>query len=306
MFIDGLLTMPDGEHIRFWGFEDPLASNQVKTLPSPPIRVREGFPVHIKLEIDKAVAGEALRNGRDAIPPGNAASLKSASYIYQWQPKMAGTWLYQSHESTLKQFEMGMFGLLIVDPECSPCGRPRAYRDGPAYDVERTFVFDDVDPRWHSAEGGANTAAEIGFVPKYFLVNGVPNTETLQNKDVEIEAKVGDKVLLRMLNASFSLVRTRIERLRGDIIAVDGKALVAADRPWTKWNPVKAGQPVYMATGARHDLLLDLDPEMNAVKSGDEFLVTFEFLDFAKRQIRNADSTSPLYVGRAMTRIVVA
>ena len=148
--------------------------------------------------------------------------------------------------------------------------------------------------------------AEIGFAPKYFLVNGVPNIEALEHKDVAIDAKVGDKILLRLLNASFSLVRTRIDKLHGDIISVDGKALVAAGRPWTKWNPVRAGQAVYMATGARHDLLIDLDPARNTVQSGDEFLVTFEFLDFAKRKIRNSNSPSPLYLGRAMTRIRVA
>lgn len=307
MFTDGVLTMPDGEVIRFWGFEDPHSANRIKTLPSPSIRVREGTPVHIKLEIEKGVDGIASPASRLKSKLADAASLKSASYIYQWLPKMAGTWLYQSHESTLKHFEMGMFGLLIVDPEPDATGKPRAYRDGPVYDVERSWVFDDVDPRWHSAEkDDGRNSAEIDFAPKYFLVNGVPNIETLEHKEVAIDAKVGDKILLRLLNASFSLVRTRIDRLHGNIISVDGKALVAAGRPWTKWNPVKAGQGVFMATGARHDLLIDLNPEHNAVKSGDEFLVTFEFLDFAKRKIRNSDSPSPLYLGRAMTRIRVA
>lgn len=303
MFTDGELAMPDGEVIRFWGFQDPRSADQAKRLPSPIIRVREGETVHIKLELEKDAQKPGAGSSRTS-QTSSGAALKSASYVYQWQPKSAGTWLYQSHESSLRQFEMGLFGLLIVEPEPAADGRPRAYKGGPCYDVERCFVLDDVDPTWHGGTD-VNGASDKGreFKPKYFLVNGVPNVEALDHPDVAISAKAGDKVLIRLLNASFSLVKMRIEKLKGDIISVDGKALATPDRPWTKWNPVNAGQPIGMATGARHDLLIDLGASANPVAAGDEFLVTFEYLDFATRKVRNGDAQSEIYIGRAVTKI---
>jgi len=303
MFTDGELAMPDGAVIRFWGFQDPRSADQAKRLPSPIIRVREGETVHIKLELEKEAQKPSPATPR-ARQTASGAALKSASYVYQWQPKSAGTWLYQSHESSLRQFEMGLFGLLIVEPEPAADGKPRAYTGGPSYDVERCLVLDDVDPAWHGGAEASGAAAEAReFKPKYFLVNGVPNVEALDHPDVAIAAKPGDKVLIRLLNASFSLVKMRVEKLKGDIISVDGKALATPDRPWTKWNPVGAGQPIGMATGARHDLLIDLAASANPVAVGDEFLVTFEYLDFATRKVRNADALSELYIGRAVTKI---
>ena len=96
-----------------------------------------------------------------------------------------------------------------------------------------------------------------------------------------------------------------IEGLQGQIISVDGNALASAEHPWSKWCPVKPNHPVYLATGARNDILIDLDPEKSGIIANGDYLVTFEFLDWEKRAIRNAQATSPLNVGRAVTRIRV-
>lgn len=320
MFTDGVMTMPDGAVVAYWGFEDPVAAPGQKTFPSPVIRLREGEVAHVKLETlcDAApVAPNArtgphnggLGRGWGSQSAGAVAVQKRESYIYQWQPKQAGTWLYQSHFSSARHFEMGLFGLLIVDPEPEADGLPRAYRGGPAYNVERCWILDDIDPDWHAGaelvSGGSGSERERPFVPKYFLINGVPNTEAMHDERVAINAKAGDKVLIRLLNASFSLVRVKIEGLQGQIISVDGKALASAEHPWTKWSPVKPAHPVYLATGARNDILIDLDPEKSGIVARGDYLVTFEFLDWEKRVIRNAETTSHVHVGRAVTRIRV-
>ncbi len=320
MFTDGVMTMPDGTDVAYWGFEDPVAAPGEKTFLSPVIRLREGEVAHVKLETlcdDTSLAPNAQTEthngglGRSwcSKSAGARAVQKRESYIYQWQPKRAGTWLYQSHLSAARHFEMGLFGLLIVDPEPEADGLPRAYRGGPAYNVERCWVLDDIDPDWHAGAGfvaGASSAErERPFIPKYFLINGVPSTEAMHDERVAIDAKAGDKVLIRLLNASFSLVRVKIEGLQGQIISVDGKALASTEHPWTKWSPVKPTHPIYLATGARNDILIDLDPEKSGIVARGDYLVTFEFLDWEKRAIRNAQATSPVHVGRAVTRIRV-
>jgi FtsP/CotA-like multicopper oxidase with cupredoxin domain len=288
------------------------------------VRMREGEVAHVKLETICEVATPDTQDGKGGLGPvmgammgrgwgskasGQLAVQKRDSYIYQWQPKQAGTWLYQSHLSSMRNFEMGLFGLLIVDPEPEADGLQRAYRGGPTYNVERCWVLDDIDPDWHGSAGPVSSAAaadrERPFAPKYFLINGVPNTEALHDERVAIDAKVGDKILIRLLNASFSLVRVKIEGLQGQIIAVDGKALASAEHPWTKWSPVKPAHPFYLSTGARNDILIDLDAEASGLVAGGDYLVTFEFLDWEKRALRNAGALSPVHVGRAVTRIRV-
>ncbi len=313
MFTDGLLAMPDGVNLPFWGFEDPLRAPGRKSLPSPLIRVKDGEDVRVRLEVrDRKPVnnGRCTATGASRSDIGHVSCERFESYIYQWQPRNIGTWLYQCHTSTAHDFEMGLFGMLVVDPEPDSSGRALAYRNGPAYDVERFWVFDDIDPSWHGDDvlNGVPlpaTGAQRPFEPRYFLVNGVPNTEALHHPDVAIEARCGDKLLIRLVNASYSLLRVTLENLRGDIVSVDGRALDTSERSWTRWIPVQSRQPIYMATASRHDLLIDLDPAKNDVKSGSTYKVVFEYLDLARRSVRNCCAHHPSHVGRAVTTIRV-
>ena len=321
MFTGGLLKMADGENIAHWGFEEANNPSRRSALPSPLIRVNEGEGVHIKLEM---MGSSALRNTSAATrnigraSAGSVAVARTENFVYQWKPRKAGTWLYQHHASTPLDFEMGLYGVLVVDAERDSSGRSLAYHKGPAYDCERFWVFDDIDPSWHSVDAAAsapsalaaNVAANGGFNPhlfdpKYFLVNGIANTEAVRHPDVAVQARAGEKVLLRLVNASYSLMRVRFEKLRGHIVSVDGSALDVAERPWTQWIAVEPDQPVFMATGSRNDVLIDLDPAKNGVKPGDSFQVVFEFLDPARRAVRNSGTQHPAHTGRAVTTITI-
>ena len=304
MFADGVLALPDGARLPYWGFEDPISAPGLKSLPSPVIRMREGATAQIRLEMlqnkGKPLATAAAQGSRTGL------SVETfATHIYQWQPRASGTWLYQSHAATPRDFEMGLFGLLVVDPAPDAAGRPLAFRNGPSYDREHFWVFDDVDPSWHD-DALPPVSGERPFVPKYFLVNGIANTEALHHRDVAISARPGEKVLIRLLNASYSLVKISIEQFQGSIISVDGAAIDTAQSPWTSWIPVQPDRPFFMATGSRHDLLIDLDPAKNPAVRGKSYKVIVEYLDLARRSVRNANAHNPLYAGRAETTITVA
>lgn len=305
------LKMPDGESLAFRSFRDPQgAAPSADYQPSPVIRIREGQQAQIRLETHRRKHHHSGNKGLSVHGQhgSKGVCLETAeTQTYQWQPRSAGTWFYQSHASTPLQFEMGLFGVIVVDAEPDHSGRPRAYRNGPGYDIERIWVFDDVDPSWHrqDLEGVCDGNRGVTFNPKYFLINGVPNTEALHHPDVAVEAKLGDKVLLRLMNASFSLVKVEIEKLKADIISVDGNALGSEERPWTHWIPVSPSQPVRLATACRHDLLIDLDPATGSIGGPGEYKVTIEFLDGARRQVQNAGAKHPAHVGRATTTIRV-
>ena len=71
------------------------------------------------------------------------------------------------------------------------------------------------------------------FNPKYFLITGVPNPQTLTDPRVTVTARRGNKILVRLVNASYSILRTTISDLSARVIAADGHPLGGADRPWS-------------------------------------------------------------------------
>jgi hypothetical protein len=87
-------------------------------------------------------------------------------FDYQFQPRDGGTFFYHCHKNTVLHFEMGLYGLLIVDPKEPEGSLIKApYRDGGPgfvdafspetnhvvpYDVEAFWATDEIDSRWHT------------------------------------------------------------------------------------------------------------------------------------------------------------
>lgn len=306
-------VMSDGSSFEYWGFEDRLKAKDKYLFPSPLIRVQEGDMVHVKLETRNNTHtihhhGIEPTTMNDGV--GHVSFETSAQYVYQWQPRHAGTWFYHCHKNTVLHFEMGLFGLLIVDPKPDQYGRVNAYKGGPFYNVERFWVFDDVDPRWRSLGHDAGMCGEdVGlniFKPQYFFINGVENTKCKADPTVRIAAKPTDKVLIRMLNASYSIAKVTIERLKGHIISIDGHALNKAEKPWCDHIPVNPGEPLQFSTATRNDFYIDLTKQSFVPKKGDTFKVVVEFQDWISRQIHNSNAPKALNVGRAETVITIS
>ncbi len=253
------VKMPDGVEVRFWGFEDP-ASGVSKPFPSPLIRVRKGQVVHTRLEASKKVH-TIHHHGIEPLPfndgVGHTSFETSGSYTYQWRPADAGTYFYHCHVNTVLHVEMGMYGLLIVDP---PSGPGTLYEGGPAYDVEAFIVADDVDPRWHIVGQDDHHAGVCGgdpeldrFEPQYFLINGVPNPRTLTDPRCLIGARPGQRILIRLLNASYSDVRFRVMGLDATVHMQDARPL---DGRYARPIPVPAGTALASGSAQRHDLIV--------------------------------------------------
>ncbi len=256
VFTSGDLVMPDRRSVRYWGFEDPSSAVR-KPFPSPPIRVREGQIVHTIIEAGKG-PHTIHHHGIEPIPfndgVGHTSFEVNGSYTYQWRPQDAGTFIYHCHRNTVLHFEMGMYGLLIVDPAAGP---GRVYTGGPAYDVEAFHVVDDLDPRWRGKEHAAGLCGgDEGlndFRPAYFVINGVPNPRSLTNRTTAVSARVGQSILLRHVNASYSVVSTTFGGLDAEVVAVDGRPLVA---PFSQPIAIPSGQAIESVSSQRHDVML--------------------------------------------------
>lgn len=292
------LTAPDGKKIRCWGFGNPLAATpalQRATYPSAMMRFRQGQVVHST--IDPAKNAHTLHH--HGIEPttvndgvGHVSFEVNARYTYQFQPHRAGTFFYHCHRNTPLHFEMGMFGMLIVDP---PEGPGTLFSGGPKYDVERIWCLDDMDPRWHAMDNhdAGLCGEDVGlnrFDPKYFLVNGVFNNRSLTDPNVVINAKLGQTIAIRLANASYSVLETTLA-LPAVCHSMDGCAL--GTEPWNAPLSLPANRPFIMSTAQRRDLIIK--PTARGT-----FPVRFRFLHWINGQVQDS--------GRGVldTRIVVS
>ena len=235
--------------------------------PSKLMRCRQGQIVHSTLDAKKnhhTIHHHGMNSSTYNDGVGHVSFEVSEKYTYQFQPHQAGTYFYHCHKNTVLHFEYGMYGFLIVDPPVGvnpPKGQGIGYlfEGGPAYDHERLWAVDDIDPRWHTLNHSAGMCGDDEgldrFDPKYFMISGVvaPNTET--DPTISVNCKVGERVLLRLLNASYSLVEMHIEGLDATIYGVDGRPLGHPAHPWSKPIFVPAGTPdrnLHRATPRHH------------------------------------------------------
>jgi FtsP/CotA-like multicopper oxidase with cupredoxin domain len=278
------LRMPDGKIVEMWNFNDPNDESTRNVWPSRTLRVKQGQLVHHTLDAQKnthTIHHHGLNSSTMNDGVGHVSFEVSGRYTYQFRPSQAGTYFYHCHKNTPLHFEMGMYGLFIVDP---PEGKGRLWSGGPAYDVEAAWVVDDIDPRWRTIDHqGGLCGEDVGmdrFEPKYFVISGVPNNMTRLSTKVRVSAKRGQRVLIRMLNASYSLVTMRIMGLDATIYGNDGRHLGSPDCPWSKPIFVPAGTTLETITAQRRDMIV-------VPTQPGQYRVIFEFRDWVTGQIQD-------------------
>jgi hypothetical protein len=295
-FFSEKLELPDGNDVEYWGFEDPLRGNGRRLFPSPIIRVQEGDLVHVLMRAKKGPHtihhhGIEPTTMNDGV--GHVSMEVSGRYIYQWQPRYPGTWFYHCHVNTVLHFQYGLYGALVVDPRPDAEGKVRAFEGGPDYDVERIWVFDSWDPRWHELEHGAGLCGDdVGlnvFEPRYFFVTGIPNTRITTASNVAVRSTAAQQILLRLINAHYGITRIQFD-FPVTIVAIDGHPL---DKPWSGFVEVPAGQWIEMATATRFDVIVrrGIAPRGAA---------RVEYADWVSRRVFGAGQSNPLYTGYAV------
>lgn len=274
--------LPNGDRkLRMWVIADP----QRMTFPAPLIRVREGQTVRAIVESAK---GEHTIHwhGIEPSPMNDGVGKHSfeikGQYAYQWTPRNAGFYFYHCHVNTPLHFEMGLYGGLIVDPPAGPGWV--AARNAPGhvvpYDVEGVWMLGAHDPRWHrlaadhaqhpkldgedvidpnDPAGFTTTGILNDWRPTVFTVSGAvaANGSTpVTDPRAAVAARVGQTVLIRLLNASYAVTECRIGA-PVEVIAQDGRPLGvppfgAYSAPFT----IPAGTPFQLTTAMRYDLLV--------------------------------------------------
>ncbi len=198
--------------VTVWGY-----NHQV---PGPMIRVRVGDKIKIivKNELPQETTvhwhGLAVPNSEDGVPNITQKPIPpGGSHIYTFKvtPQMEGTHLYHTHFNDTFQMDMGLHGLLIVDP---------AEKAKQPYDVEAFYEMASFKV------GGSDQENVFTLDGKSF-----PEAPVLK-------VPIGARVILRLVNASGE--NDHVMHLHGytfKVVALDGNPL---DQPYEA-NTVNLG-----------------------------------------------------------------
>lgn len=305
-------TKAGASAVEMWGFVDP-AGAIAPWFPGTTMRCKEGELVHSTL-LPKKGSHTLHHHGIEPTPMndgvGHASFLVAGGgYTYQFLAPESGTYFYHCHKNTVLHFELGMYGMLISDPNVPNApfidGGPGAVYRGNTlrnYDKEAFWVFDDVDSRWHETvqpqhgvDAGMGNAGDefttIGenngielhrFEPDFFLVSGVfadpasqPKPNLITNTLVSPVLNRGETLLIRALNASYTVMTVKFpSQIDPEVIAMDGRTFGRA--PFMTYSrPFRLStqnRQFTFSTANRWDLLLDT----SSVPSGTH-LVEAEF-----------------------------
>lgn len=218
----------------------------------------------------------------------------SGNFVYQFATNQAGTFIYHCHKNTALHFEMGLYGAVIVDPKKPDTPEARSVPDPPypaggpgfvrafnppthlvRYDVEALWVPDDIDTRWHQLGHDAfmqkcdpdNPLAQENFTQDGFLNEFRPDVFVLSGEARQVDddtpfekaairCKVGQTVLLRFIDATYTINEVRLG-LPARIIAEDGYPYGVPPRgQYSHPVDLAAGEPIRITAAMRGDALI--------------------------------------------------
>lgn len=199
---DGNIIQPDGQAVYFRGFSSASGTLDV---PAAPLIVQEGDTVEVTVintlgtphsfKIDGVVDSGAIAGGSSAVVSFTAAT--PGSYMF--------------HDAVNAPYNrlLGLHGGLAVMPQGST---DELYAGSPTFMQQLFWVFNDIDPVWH-ARLRDGLSVNTDFEPRYFTINGLssrppghpdyndPSINAFYNHDTALHGAVGDRTLIRLLNA---------------------------------------------------------------------------------------------------------
>jgi FtsP/CotA-like multicopper oxidase with cupredoxin domain len=247
----------------------------------------------------------------DGEPMASMGVNMGSSLTYYYSIKEPGTYLYHCHVEASEHMQMGMLGQLFVHPaqDGTPItyqGRSYtkfAYNDGDGstgYNVEAPLQLSSFDPEFHDKHFNVQPLPFEAMKDTYGMINGrgYPDTVNMVAPDVPvdpngepctrpdgldcqpsqhihslIEAKAGDKILIRLTSVSTTDFFTfRVLGLPMQVVGKDAKHLRS-----------QAGKTLYYSTnavtiggGETFDILVDT----TGAQAGDVYPVYSTNLNF--------------------------
>ncbi|PKM04012.1 MAG: hypothetical protein CVV17_03985, partial [Gammaproteobacteria bacterium HGW-Gammaproteobacteria-7] len=206
----GTQTMPDGVSVYVKGFSDSSADLNI---PATPIICQEGDTLQITVINRLAVTHNFVIGGLKAgdaplASTGDIAGGGSKTITYTIPSGKAGSYLFYDNKTSYNVF-LGLHGGLAI----MPAGKTdQMYSGSPTFKKQTFWIFNDIDPALNKAVQ-QGTAIPTNLTPRYFTINGLssrppgapghgdPNIDALYDPRSQLSGYLGDRTLVRMLNA---------------------------------------------------------------------------------------------------------
>ncbi|WP_256759426.1 stalk domain-containing protein [Cohnella sp. WQ 127256] len=255
---DGYTKLPDGSSLYLWGYS---LSNEPgsATYPAPTLEVNEGDHVEItltnigakksgikKLSHTIHFHGLDTDQANDGVPHTSAPISVGESFTYQFTADVAGSYFYHCHVDTIEHLQMGMYGAFVVKAKG---GGNEAWTGGPSYDKEYVLLLNEIDTTWHKAVEEGTEYDRTAYHPTFWTINGKAFPDTEDDPTTRIDGAIGQKVLIRLINAGYESHSFHMHGFHFQIIASDGRPL---PQPLEK-------DTVLLGPGERYDLLVTFD-----------------------------------------------
>jgi FtsP/CotA-like multicopper oxidase with cupredoxin domain len=210
-----------GMKANLWGYNGSSPGPTIEAVEGDKVRlfVTNKLPEHTTIHWH----GQLLPSGMDGVGGLSQPHIKPGeTYVYEFQLRKSGTFMYHPHADEMVQMAMGMMGMFIVHP-----------RDPNQYRVDRDFVFlmsaYDIDP-------GAATpkvAEMLNFNLWTWNSRVFPGIDSLP-------VRLGDRVRIRFGNLTMTNHPIHLHGYHFSVTGTDGGWVP----PSARWPEVTIDAPV--------------------------------------------------------------
>lgn len=283
---DGWVNMPDGTSHYIFGFVDITGVAEANifeyrgkaSLLAPLLEVYEedevkltltnlGLPGRPDLDDTHTIHWHGFPNQIplwDGVPEASISVPVGRAFTYYYKPLGPGTYMYHCHFEPVEHIQMGMVGPLVVRPliEKQFPGRKFAYNDvSTEFDREIFIFLTELDVEPHHLVANVQEFDWTDYSPQYWLINGrsypdtvkpsIDPTLPLQPYSSLVEAREGERVLLRFVNLGYQQHSIQILGIPLRVIGLDAKLLRGYhNEDLTHWR-----NTIYIGAGQTADVI---------------------------------------------------
>jgi nitrite reductase (NO-forming) len=198
---DTLVEIAPGVKLQAWPFNG--------TIPGPVVHVRQGDTVHFVLT-NRGTMAHSIDFHAAQVPPNKyyVDVMPNMSESFDWKADYPGVFMYHCGSPlVIAHMANGMYGAVVVDPP-TPLPPAREY----------VLVQSEFYVSGDKGTVQVDTAKALADTPDYMAFNGYVN----QYKDAPLQAKVGERVRLYVVNAgpnefsAFHVIGTIFENAYAD------------------------------------------------------------------------------------------
>jgi FtsP/CotA-like multicopper oxidase with cupredoxin domain len=252
-----------------------------------------GFAVRPDLADSHTVHWHGFRNAIslfDGVPEVSIAVPLNRTFPYFYSPHQEGTYMYHCHFEDAEHVQMGMNGIVYVRPSqnggADSLPGKYAYNDGDgstAYNREFALMLNEIDTRPHDGSEGVQEFVWTNYKPNYWIMNGRSYPDTIKPNKGEpgadpvldsqpisslIQAKAGEKVLLRLANLGYQQHAMQLPGIRMKVVGEDATLLRGRDGTDLTYMT----NTIYIGPGEARDVIFTapaFDPAPSAIAGVD-------------------------------------